>query len=824
MTGTDGSMKKKTAFSFKRYSSLFISLWLVLGLLISLYATKQRTNTAQKAATTAVIYDRHIGGDEFENLVLSKSLIDSTMCPAIPATPFTFGITNNPCVSPGSYDVYGFIFLDTFNRGRVQVNQNLEFKGNKPYITLTGIKKTDGSAFTYSSKIQTSSTGDFHFGNLVKGIYQLKATYTDLDGSTWDSDAGWISVPSYGLQSCTQADSFEIPLHRVIPDACDFGELPTGWQLKADAPEEFQSYHYLQRAFLPDKPQGYTGEVYLLQATSANKGITRRFETTDATADYRVSVAVKPIRGRANLTVNNGGQIYTQTANPGAWTTLSMLFPYKNTTGMTVNITSPDSLAEILFDRVLVEKVARYDTNPPDLDVLYISRTPRYDRYLVKYDFTSGAITSVTGGKWPTEGEQLTYTAHVQNMGGTSASDFTYTWKINGTAVKTGASPALKANERTTFSITAPWVRASAKLIEFGITPKTPSLDVSTKNNALRLRDHDFAFRLHVEESVYDTFRRNKNMIGTYSFEDWAQAHASALNSMITTGYAMNSLKRQNASFQPGNIFLDEIVIEKDWTLPRGEEHAPEDAPWDGRWGFETSEWKTANILSWIGRIQGTLLHEWSHQLGMTDSGMMSFDQGDALNQVNQTSFAVPWTDITNSDALRYSWFTASGYASTVGYRRGFYGEYVWDIPDRTSLYFTSLDGRPLCGAQVKLFQKAYSATQKNFIIDTIPEITGTTASDGQLPLPNRSAVPARSATGHMLISNPFGNVGTDGRNGLFLIEITYKKKKYYQWFSLSELNKLYWKGNMSILLPRIAHTTIRIAVPPADITLCAVQ
>jgi uncharacterized repeat protein (TIGR01451 family) len=56
-----------------------------------------------------------------------------------------------------------------------------------------------------------------------------------------------------------------------------------------------------------------------------------------------------------------------------------------------------------------------------DLDVTYISRTPRYDWDAVK--------------QWPAVGETVTFTAQVINKGTNSSGNFSYQWILDGQTI-----------------------------------------------------------------------------------------------------------------------------------------------------------------------------------------------------------------------------------------------------------------------------------------------------------------------------------------------------------------------------------------------------
>ena len=77
-----------------------------------------------------------------------------------------------------------------------------------------------------------------------------------------------------------------------------------------------------------------------------------------------------------------------------------------------------------------------------DLDVVYITRTPKYQRYEVEYANGRPYLKPGTENlkRWPAYGELVTFSAHIINKGTVPSGAFTYSWFIDGVQVKTGIS------------------------------------------------------------------------------------------------------------------------------------------------------------------------------------------------------------------------------------------------------------------------------------------------------------------------------------------------------------------------------------------------
>jgi hypothetical protein len=135
---------------------------------------------------------------------------------------------------------------------------------------------------------------------------------------------------------------------------------------------------------------------------------------------------------------------------------------------------------------------------------------------------------------------------------------------------------------------------------------------------------------------------------------------------------------------------------------------------------------------------------------------------------------------------------TAGGMNSHYNYRRGYFGEYLFDTPAQTYLNFINANGDPLADVFVQFYQK-YALTDT---FDNEPEIEAFTDTQGRMLLPNRVPdVPVVTATGHTLRPNPFGQIFHEGSNAVMFVRTVQDGQELYGWFSLLDLNLAYWQG-----------------------------
>jgi len=473
-----------------------------------------------------------------------------------------------------------------------------------------------------------------------------------------------------------------------------------------------------------------------------------------------------------------------------------------------------------------------------DLDVTYIERTPRYERYCVIYEEGVPLLCPGTQQKkrWPHVGEAVMYTAHLMNKGDASSPSFSYRWLVDGVEQMEAMAENLAPGAEATFSLIRRFPE-DPEQIQFVVASQGVPSEERTGNNTLTAGSHDLTFAIFVERGLYDLFNRIQNLVGTRSFEDWIQAHFAKMNERF--GQA------RYEPFAPKGILdrvrIDTIAVVEDLD----KEHAPHDADadlylLDGRWKFrdgdpENTVGSSGAWQDYVTRFAATidwgLVHELAHQLGIIDLYRLNlrndpthnngFFVQDRLGDVISASRlpTVAWNQILFKypgimaggdtspyrDQTYFESHTTGGMNAHAHYRRGYYGEYLFDTPVHTYGAVFDAAGRPLEGVTVAFYQKDASTES----IDNIPEITELTDKRGIVVLPNRPVRGVTTATGHTLKPNPFGQIHVTGTNGTMFVKVTKGEQESYAWLLLHDLNLAYWSGEKESVVLKIA-TTIR--------------
>jgi hypothetical protein len=517
--------------------------------------------------------------------------------------------------------------------------------------------------------------------------------------------------------------------------------------------------------------------------------------------------------------------------------------------------------------------------NEADLGVSFIERTPEFFRYDPTGDAytrkdqagTPIGIMDKPGlareQKWPRANTLVTYRAHVRNYGtARPVESFTYRWWINGTQVRQGEHEgALRPGEEIVLEAPAIWIDDHSdhriRTVEVEVETSTP--ETTKNNNRLAIYSHALDLGIHVEQSLYDYFKTKPNALGSYSFEDWVQWQFWMWNEVW--------LAKSKFSFAPDGclerVRIQRINIVPDGTL-QGGNHVPNGVSefhYDGEWGFDWPTGRDADMRRYVDenrdQCETGLLHECSHQIGLIDLYVMNIDSsmpngergkvrlkagrdtvvtrgcidpfgglmggGDTRNDtmvgpfltiLNEPQVDPLWRFPLFEPTGLYSASSVAGLNSTLGYRRGYYGEYLYTLPKLIFLRALDASGRPMPGAELAFFQENAGEFK-----DEPPVFEGKTDDRGVFRLPNRptgESKPFTTRTGHTLAPNPFGRIDVVGSNGAFLVRARYAGQEEWQFLKIWELNTAYARGVESVLIWDMRFQISPVALRPENLAL----
>ncbi|MCA9728360.1 MAG: T9SS type A sorting domain-containing protein, partial [Candidatus Eisenbacteria bacterium] len=436
-----------------------------------------------------------------------------------------------------------------------------------------------------------------------------------------------------------------------------------------------------------------------------------------------------------------------------------------------------------------------------ELSVSYIERTP-HDTYRYQVEYDGAGVPHLVPGtegdkRWPDPGETVTLVAHVINKGTAASGAFDCAWRVNGLLVETDRiTPGVAAFGEATVELDYVWPSGfdtdhTDEIVTLDVDAAGEIVETYESNNSYRDFLQGLAIYFYTDPETYQALNARLNLVGTMSFEDWLHAQFEEMNAVfarsIYPGVEGGGLER---------VRLDRLMV----APPPSSDHTE-----DGNWYLTGGE-GYANTFAL--QIDAGLLHELMHQLGLIDLYNMNLEL--ETNRVGtpdgiSTGMTFDWGrpglmgggDIEPHDGApeiylsRWDIFSIN---ENCGYRRGYYGEFLYDVPASVVLEIRDAAGNPAPGVDVRIFQR------QDGQIDDVPEIVGVTDGAGQLILPNRPvAETITTATGHTLSPNPFGTINVVGTNANWLIEMSRGPDDFdYSWMTLPQLNLAFWDGAVS--------------------------
>jgi hypothetical protein len=458
-----------------------------------------------------------------------------------------------------------------------------------------------------------------------------------------------------------------------------------------------------------------------------------------------------------------------------------------------------------------------------DLDVTYINRSPMYNRYNVLYTADGKPYLNPgtdTDKRWPSPGELVTFTAHIFNKGTIASGSFSFKWYVDGLEVQSGTHTSLNPGQEGTASYQWAWANtlngeqvSGSHSIRFTADPANAIAETYELNNSLEDSTDALSLFLALTPDLYTALETPVNSSLPFSAEDWLQKQISAMNAAF-----IRSVYPSTPNGITERVRLDKIIITS--TSPST------DYTEDGQFFLSSDDRYGDGYYDPATDVSGALLHELTHQLGIID--MYNLDVSleipqvlDRMAQPVQMEFSSGYLfpGLMNNPGIKppiYDEHTALALNANKGYRRGYYGEYLYDIPGQTNLRVLDNQGNPASNVTVNLFQRSSSPNlygSKFGTIDNTPEISGVTDAAGLVLLPNRSVgTPTSTNTGHTLSANPFGTIDVVGKNDEFILELTKGTHQEFAWFDITRLNLAAWQGGRTS-----ATIDISAHIPPVN-------
>lgn len=436
-----------------------------------------------------------------------------------------------------------------------------------------------------------------------------------------------------------------------------------------------------------------------------------------------------------------------------------------------------------------------------DLQVVTIERTPRFPRYAPWYEdhtaidpggfgpYWYSAAMGLSEGqtsetpRWPAPGTTVTYTATIRNRGtNTWSGALPSEWSVDGVPLGGSSAPLTLAPGATaSFTLQRTW-DGGLHDVRFAMTPQ----DARAGNDALTIDTKSVPFLTYLDETYAENFREDSAehpQAATDDIVDWLNRHMARFNALFA------------AAGSPKRVHYGVLRVLEDGDADPADPPTLDYGVFPFR--FRATEDNLRHISGWYvpeDDIDFGLLHEEGHQLGLID--VYQLNLAPEQNLVSGLPYSAP-PCLMNACSGFLSPHSAGAMTHWRDQAHGYFGQYLYQLPEHVAFRFLGADGAPLAGATVTLYQMAERPDMGKVVAEP-PKAQGTTDANGVWILPNVPIDPALvppAATGDALHDNPFGYVAVVGHNGLLHARIERDGYTDWAWLDITEVNTAYWAG-----------------------------
>ncbi len=516
--------------------------------------------------------------------------------------------------------------------------------------------------------------------------------------------------------------------------------------------------------------------------------------------DYKQIPQARQIETDKEQLVVNGLEEAVQAHYDDPGTNFGFVFRFDGVSDVTTS-QSPDARP-----RLEIETADLAPSSKGDLSVVQIDMSPQP----AGNTDTSGGIQSAEQDgqtviirtkprgtrPWPSNGETVTLTARVKNVGEKPISGYTFNWWMHEQpGILSESSRTINPGETVAITTQVPYraFHADHRIDPVSFHIRAKEGESSLANNELGIQLNALSLKVVVDKATVEGLMK-PNFMGSASWEDYIQAHIEFINESVFPNCVFATA--------PSGI-LERIRVQSLEVAGANSADTP-DSSVDGVLrldGFtaDTSQ-LSPELLRRILLAMGlpdlrAVTNAGSFGPGAPDvyGGLLG---GDTRNtsylpvQILLSNKPVfdPFLDaLFAEDTDLLSWTHTGLMNDALGKRAGFEAHPMLPQPGVVLLQFIDKGGKRIPNATLTLYQTAGGKIDENRVLATMK-----TDTEGSVIVPKRTIgvqEPLVTATGQNMVANVFGRIDPAGSNGLIAIKVESNGQSDWAWVKAWQLS-----------------------------------
>lgn len=376
----------------------------------------------------------------------------------------------------------------------------------------------------------------------------------------------------------------------------------------------------------------------------------------------------------------------------------------------------------------------------------------------------------------PAAGAKVTFRVHVLNGGAVKSGAAECILTVGGAQISKTPVAALAPGESKV--IEASWNWKADQTVRAEIKPVEQFEEIAVWNNTREEPCDAVGVTVLVNSELYEKIRSIRNLVDTFTIEDWIRYHLQVFNGLLAASVYPTSPQGVLERVRCDRIIVFEGGVE-DYLV---DAERKGESPGAVRLLLDQPPPGVRGLVDAATQVDWRMLQDLGRQLGLVDWSAADTRLEQCMVRKSESGYwqlqhLFPYrnTLMCSPGGFRLSEVDAAWLNASRGRPRGIRGELLYQLPSKINLRILGNTGAPLSGVDVDGFQLMSSGEAAGTIAGAggnDPLFTITTDENGLAALPAQEVEPTKTAGGQELKSNPFGRIAADGSNGLLLLRV----------------------------------------------------